>query len=203
MTAPCHSGAACQAAAVVVCLPRSSASENSRVCALASGTRRLRIVDLPMPDCPTRSTVLPVKTSSSLARASSGRSDADISIVCAPIERSSAVCWSAAARPSDRSSLLRMTTAGIPAWWAASSAFQMNHGLKVGRGAKTTAQRSALAAKVFTRHSSERYRSVRRSSIVSIAAMPETGGVQPPGPPRRHLPFSRGGALRAVHRYRA
>lgn len=71
-----------------------------------------------------------------------------------------------------------MTTAGIPAWWAASSAFQMNHGLKVGRGAKTTAQRSALAAKVFTRHSSERYRSVRRSSIVSIAAMPETGGVQ-------------------------
>lgn len=103
--------AACQAAAVVVCLPRSSASENSRVCALASGTRRLRIVDFPIPDCPTRSTVLPVKTSSSLARASSGRSDADISIVCAPIERSSAVCWSAAARPSDRSSLLRMTTA--------------------------------------------------------------------------------------------
>lgn len=44
-------------ACVVVCLPESSASEISRVRALASGIRLLTSVDLPMPDWPTRTLV--------------------------------------------------------------------------------------------------------------------------------------------------
>ena len=52
--------------------------------------------------------------------------------------------------------LLRIKSTAMPSVFAAMTAFQTNHGLKAGRGAKTTATRSRLEASSLVRHSSLR-----------------------------------------------